>query len=275
MDSGKRNRNATRSLRLIEEAFVRLVKQGRAEDMTVAMICREADINRSTFYAHYDNIEDLRMKLMQQMTDRIIDYACEHIPLDNNVDLAPVMLELGRYFDRNLPLYRALVVALPTENGMSMRNMALTRMRELSPWELVTFDFVIAAVLGVLHGWAIGEYGDMPIDELSLQLADYVLIRPKWAKVCIPAGRLLRGTEIKSTLDEVVKAHPRSFTSKFASTLPLFLTHEYPVQIRMRDASRHRWCCPIGVSCPSNSRGSYVTRIVGSYSEAIGKVRNR
>jgi len=174
VDSGKRNRNATRSLRLIEEAFVRLGKQGRAEDMTVAMICREADINRSTFYAHYDNIEDLRMKLMQQMTDRIIDYACEHIPLDNNVDLAPVMLELGRYFDRNLPLYRALVVALPTENGMSMRNMALTRMRELSPWELVTFDFVIAAVLGVLHGWAIGEYGDMPIDELSLQLADYV-----------------------------------------------------------------------------------------------------
>lgn len=62
----ERNRNALRSQRLIRDAFVELVRERGKGRITVADVCRKADINRSTFYAHYDNVDDLQDKIYDE-----------------------------------------------------------------------------------------------------------------------------------------------------------------------------------------------------------------
>ena len=47
----------------IETAFLSLLSRYRYEDITISLICKQAEINRSTFYCHYDDINDLIIKI--------------------------------------------------------------------------------------------------------------------------------------------------------------------------------------------------------------------
>lgn len=47
----------------IETAFLTLILNHNYEDITISQVCKEANINRSTFYCHYDDINDLIIKI--------------------------------------------------------------------------------------------------------------------------------------------------------------------------------------------------------------------
>lgn len=63
MEVASDSRTAIRSQRLIREAFLALVEEHGDSKITVVDLCRKADINRTTFYAHYDSLDDLEYKL--------------------------------------------------------------------------------------------------------------------------------------------------------------------------------------------------------------------
>ncbi len=52
------NKRKKDSIQKIKNALLELLKTNEIEDITVTMICQEAKINRSTFYANFDNIQD-------------------------------------------------------------------------------------------------------------------------------------------------------------------------------------------------------------------------
>jgi len=47
----------------IETAFLSLLTKYKYEDISISKICEIAEINRSTFYCHYDDINDLTIKI--------------------------------------------------------------------------------------------------------------------------------------------------------------------------------------------------------------------
>lgn len=59
----KNNKRYKSSSEKIENAFLALILKRKYEDITISQICALADINRSTFYAHYDDINDLIIKI--------------------------------------------------------------------------------------------------------------------------------------------------------------------------------------------------------------------
>ena len=60
--------------KVIREAFVRLMKEKDPEKITVAEICRSADINRGTFYLHYDNSLDVLHAMEDEVFETIKDF---------------------------------------------------------------------------------------------------------------------------------------------------------------------------------------------------------
>jgi len=56
MTERKENRNARRSRQMIREAFEELLEEKGFHKITVTDIVARADLNRSTFYAHYPDI---------------------------------------------------------------------------------------------------------------------------------------------------------------------------------------------------------------------------
>jgi len=47
----------------IENAFLTLILNHKYEDITTSQICKQAGVNRSTFYCHYNDINDLIIKI--------------------------------------------------------------------------------------------------------------------------------------------------------------------------------------------------------------------
>lgn len=69
MKEKKTDRRVKYTIMVIRQSFVKLLKTKPIAKITIKEICEEADINRATFYAHYQDQYDL----LQQIEDDIIN----------------------------------------------------------------------------------------------------------------------------------------------------------------------------------------------------------
>lgn len=75
----KNNKRKKASKRKIEQAFFQLINEKEIEEITVTTICLLAQVNRSTFYANYIDINDLVEQIKNNMLTNIKNlYATEH-----------------------------------------------------------------------------------------------------------------------------------------------------------------------------------------------------
>lgn len=58
--------------RSIKNAFIELRSRKSLERITVKEVCEKAEINKSTFYSHYQDIYDLSDKLETEVVESII-----------------------------------------------------------------------------------------------------------------------------------------------------------------------------------------------------------
>ena len=65
------NKRKKDSIQKIKNALLELLKTNEIEDITVTMICQEAKINRSTFYANYENMQELAKDLGSYVQDTV------------------------------------------------------------------------------------------------------------------------------------------------------------------------------------------------------------
>ena len=54
-----KDRRITKTRKSIQNAYLNLLRQKGTEKITISDIAREADIDRKTFYLHYDSTEDI------------------------------------------------------------------------------------------------------------------------------------------------------------------------------------------------------------------------
>lgn len=59
----KNNSRYKMSSEKIETAFLTLILNHSYEEINISQVCKQAGINRSTFYCHYDDINDLIIKI--------------------------------------------------------------------------------------------------------------------------------------------------------------------------------------------------------------------
>lgn len=67
MTEKKEYRSAIRSRRFIRQAFMELLREKTLEKITVTDIVSRADINRSTFYAHYSDVRSLLEEIQNEI----------------------------------------------------------------------------------------------------------------------------------------------------------------------------------------------------------------
>ncbi len=74
-ESGERtapDRRVVRTRKAIRQAFLTLMQETEYQKITITGIAREADIDRKTFYLHYQSVEDLANEIVQDEADRIV-----------------------------------------------------------------------------------------------------------------------------------------------------------------------------------------------------------
>ena len=103
----KTDRRSQRTQRILHEALMSLMQEKRYDDITVQNIIDQADVGRSTFYAHFQDKEDLMtrglMRLMQIMSEMVSESS-----VTGEERLLPTR-ELFEHVQENQDLFRGIV----------------------------------------------------------------------------------------------------------------------------------------------------------------------
>ena len=177
------NRNAQRSIRLLKEAFMELLAEKPYESITVSNVARKADLNRGTFYAHFDNVDDLMRSVMSDTADTISEFLSKAVESGFLEDPLPVLAQVGAYLDQNRELTRKLVESRSVEPFVlalesRFREWVQQRIPERTAEEKLACamltDYLAGGVLQTYRSWLVGEYPGVEIEEVNKYLGEFV-----------------------------------------------------------------------------------------------------
>lgn len=179
------NRKVQYTKKVVKDSFLSLLKDRPMEKITVTEICKLADINRGTFYQHYQDIYDLLNKIeldsYQQLT---------MLQKQGNQSLREILFSTVSWVYQEREVCRALL----GENGdPDFLKKSLLLFKETSFDILMNkennkrkeFEFIYSyftsGYLGILQVWIENNFSDSPeeivdyMEELSLHgLSSYV-----------------------------------------------------------------------------------------------------
>ena len=180
----KEYRSAVRSRKMIRQAFFELLKEKNFEKITVTDVVKKADVNRSTFYAHYPDV----MGVVEEIQMEILDYTQQFM---DNLDFKdfyenpkPHLQEIVKLVAENNELYRLLMTsAMAAKQLDQLKYIIIDRTIETMDvrdrfesrleLEFVT-RFFMGGIVDVYTQWLNGMI-DCSIDELTDQLANMIL----------------------------------------------------------------------------------------------------
>lgn len=102
-------RNAIRSRQLINAALAELLHENPLDKITVSDVVRKANINRSTFYAHYQSIPDVINSLIDQTFDRIRDVFQKKHPAEQTPSI--ILKEIQALLEQDLDFYQVIMTS--------------------------------------------------------------------------------------------------------------------------------------------------------------------
>jgi AcrR family transcriptional regulator len=105
MEATKQDRRFKRSRKLLGDALLDLMQEKRFIDITVQDIIDRADIGRTTFYAHYQDKEDLLISSLEEILVSFI----HHVDRDIGGQELLSMVDFFYQVKQHPSLYKALV----------------------------------------------------------------------------------------------------------------------------------------------------------------------
>lgn len=94
------DRREQKSKAALKNALIKLMRQKSAEKITVTEICALADVNRSTFYAHYGFVEQLLCDIHEDLfaeMDRFLGLDEIHTPLSPKQTDSRILTDVLNY----------------------------------------------------------------------------------------------------------------------------------------------------------------------------------
>jgi AcrR family transcriptional regulator len=186
-----KNKNALRSVRMLEEAYVELLSEKDPDKITVSDIARKADLNRGTFYAHFDDIHDLERSLTDEMLHRLTVILSEVVNESFLENPRPILDRIGEFLTENRDVIQRFVL---TGKLLSFFNMMEDRLREQTvekleqehpddvPFILFVADYVVGGILHTYESWLNSHEGSVSIDVVNDNLEKLVRSTGKFVK---------------------------------------------------------------------------------------------
>jgi AcrR family transcriptional regulator len=110
MNENKLDRRVKYTRTMLKNALVQLMKQQHISTISVKALCELADINRSTFYAHYNDQNDLLHQVEEEVMDDLRWHLKKVLP-ESFDDKAPVFVltRIFEYAKENSELFQVLL----------------------------------------------------------------------------------------------------------------------------------------------------------------------
>jgi AcrR family transcriptional regulator len=169
-------RSAVRSRENLRKAYVELIHEKGTIDITVKELVERADVNRSTFYAHYQDIYAVLEEIENEIVQKLFTFldASEHTELLYHP--LPFLMQIGAELERNMDFYRLLIetngsVAFTQKlkdvflKRMLTDKKAFSRVKRQREF-LACMNLLAGGGVGLLCDWVTGKI-DLPMKELA------------------------------------------------------------------------------------------------------------
>ncbi len=155
----------------MDEAFLRLLERKEFEYITVKEICKEAGVHRSTFYLHYETLNDLLDETMGYINEKFSSYfknesmgieKIQSLPLKELYLITPrYLLPWLTFTKENKKLFQTFlkrrdtlkVVQAYKEMFGGIIKPILTRYGVKSEDQEYTFLFYVEGIVGIIKKW--------------------------------------------------------------------------------------------------------------------------
>ncbi|WP_350453695.1 TetR/AcrR family transcriptional regulator [Slackia heliotrinireducens] len=161
------DRRVAYTKRMIKEALFELIAESDVSEITIKEICAKADINRATFYRHYQDIYDLYLQVTEELSEPTLTKNRDN---ESFLEALPEQLELTKshqaFFRSSYRNGIGAVVARQNIEENRERYVQHEVERGIDPVEArIIFDFVQAGITNIIHEWV--EAGcKEPIDQM-------------------------------------------------------------------------------------------------------------
>lgn len=145
---------------IIKQTFLNLIKTKPFSKITVKEICDVAEINRTTFYKHYHDVNDL----LDKLETRAISDLLYMIEENRKKEDGQVLLSILRTIYENHDLF-ATLIPINTNKGFTYRLSVscFQKIKELAPDDTHTsnldltsglnFSYLVGGISGVIEYW--------------------------------------------------------------------------------------------------------------------------
>ena len=173
----KRTQNTRERIRT---AYVTLLTSCDDPKLTVTALARQANIDRKTFYLHYDTLDEVMMDITRQITAKFVERLEQRGFLEKGVDVGIFYQTLGQTIGENGALFRYAALR-PSQDlfwEQIKRSLALQLVEHYQDRFLIKPDalyiylrFLLGGMQDIYREWLRGEL-KLSIEELSRMAGD-------------------------------------------------------------------------------------------------------
>lgn len=164
----KEDRRITKTKQSIKDAFISLLEDQTIESITVSSITTQAQINRSTFYAHYTDIYALQQEIEDTFIQDIAGLLLPPETNDGKVTLEQTAVyKIFKYMQEHQRLCNILFketsnsafilrLAQKLQNSMLIK---LPSEAQNTPAILQNYasSFIVYGIIGIMHRWVLDD----------------------------------------------------------------------------------------------------------------------
>lgn len=164
----KGNQRYQETCQRIEEAVIALLEEKEVEQITVSEICRKAQVHRTTFYGHYDDIPDL----MNHVAGQMYSHVMEGFKLTDGATPGEGFIKLFYYIKENRQMFRSLMdyysskryklAILPSEMEQHVKEIMKKSGYEEREVGLYYYIFFTEGLKAVIYHWLERDCAESP-----------------------------------------------------------------------------------------------------------------
>jgi len=172
MDTDRRTR---RTKKLLTTAFLELLSSKKLNEITVKELCEKADINRGTFYLHYQDVYDLKRQIESDLYEELAKLIFP-ITTMKELDSYQLFYELFAFTKKNEQLFTTLLgpngdISFLTELKTLFKQYYLSPLLQQQSISYAknieyAYDFVSAGFAELVTRWLISDNPDS-IEEMA------------------------------------------------------------------------------------------------------------
>lgn len=173
MGNNKDDRRVKYTKMVLKDSFINLLEKKDISQITIKEICEDADINRATFYSHYNDQYDLLRKIEDELLENIKSYLEELVQKDNTMNAVKSAEKIFEYLKENAKLCKLLISERGDFSFQKQMMMLVYHIivNELTDNRKITkedaeyvYSFTITGCVGIVQKWFDDDMKKSPHD---------------------------------------------------------------------------------------------------------------